>query len=74
MFNIINSAVLFRLWIRDEYEGFHGALATNPNDALISIHFALQAGVAHRRSTATSFCYVSLYKSVPLVCSMYRLY
>ena len=35
MFNIINSAALFRLWIRDEEEGFHGALATNPNDALI---------------------------------------
>ena len=35
MFNIINSATLFRLWIRDEEEGFHGALATNPKDALI---------------------------------------
>ena len=35
MFNIINFAVLFKLWIRDEEEGFHGALATNPKDALI---------------------------------------
>ena len=35
MFNIINSAALFRLWIRYEEEGFHGALATNPKDALI---------------------------------------
>ena len=39
MFNIINSAALFRLWIRDEEEGFHGALATNPNDALIIFIF-----------------------------------
>ena len=31
------------------------------------IHFALQAGVPHRRSTAMSFRYVSLYTSVPLV-------
>jgi hypothetical protein len=35
MFNIINSAALFRLWIRDEEAGFHGALATKPKDALI---------------------------------------
>ena len=35
MFNIINSAALFRLWMKDEEEGFHGALATNPKDALI---------------------------------------
>jgi hypothetical protein len=73
MFNIVNSTASFRLWIRDEYEGFHGALATNPKDALISIYFTLQAGVAHRRSTATSFCYVSMYRSVPLVCSICRL-
>ena len=37
------------------------------------IDFALQAGVPHRRSTTMSFRYVSLYRSVPLVCSMYRL-
>jgi hypothetical protein len=35
MINIINYAALFRLWIRDEKEGFYGALATNPKDALI---------------------------------------
>jgi hypothetical protein len=35
MFNIINSVALFRLWIRYEEEGFHGALATNLKDALI---------------------------------------
>ena len=35
MFNIINFAALFRLWIRDEEEGFHGALATIQKDALI---------------------------------------
>ena len=35
MFNIINSIALFRLCIRDEDEGFHGALATNSKDALI---------------------------------------
>jgi hypothetical protein len=35
MFNIINFATLFRLWIKDEEEGFHGALATDPKDALI---------------------------------------
>ena len=35
MFNIINSASLFWLWIRDEEEGFCGALATNLKDALI---------------------------------------
>jgi hypothetical protein len=35
MFNIINSVALFRLWIRDKEEGFHGALSTNPKDALI---------------------------------------
>ena len=35
MFNIINSVALFRLWIRDEEEGFHGALATYPKDELI---------------------------------------
>ena len=35
MFNIINSAALFKLWIRDEEEGFNGPLDTNPKDALI---------------------------------------
>ena len=35
MLNIINSAALFRLWIRDKYEGFHGAFSINPKDALI---------------------------------------
>jgi hypothetical protein len=35
MFNISNSAALFRLCIRDEEEGFHGALAINLKDALI---------------------------------------
>ena len=35
MFNIINFAALFRLWIRDEEEGFYGALATNMKDVLI---------------------------------------
>jgi hypothetical protein len=35
-----------------------------------SIHFALQAGVAHRRSTTTSFRYLSVYRSVPLGFSM----
>jgi hypothetical protein len=35
MFNIINSAVMFRLWIRDEEKGIYGAFATNPKDVLI---------------------------------------
>ena len=34
MFNI-KFAALFKLWIRDKEERFHGALATNPKDALI---------------------------------------
>jgi hypothetical protein len=58
MFNIFNSAALFRLWIKDEEEGFHGALATNPKDALLIFICAYQAGVAHGRSTTTSFRYM----------------
>jgi hypothetical protein len=72
MFNIINSAALFRLWIIDELEGVPWCIGYQSEGCTNYIHFALQ-GVPHRRSTTMLFCYVSLYRSVPLVCSMSRL-
>ena len=70
MFNIINSAAFVQVVVVSIVPwciGYQSEGYTN------YIHFVLQAGVPHRRSTATSFRYVSLYRLVPLICSMYRL-
>ena len=78
--NIINCVALcnwslsafeqFSCISQEEEEGFHGAWSTNSKDALIIFIFAQQAGVPHRRSTTVLFRYVSLQRSVPLVCNL----
>ena len=70
MFNIINSAAFVQVVVVSIVPwciGYQSEGYTN------YIHFALQVGVPHIRRITMSFRYVSLYRSVPLVCSMYRL-
>ena len=64
MFNIINFAALFRLWIRDEEEGFHGALATNSKVAQIIFILPCKQECHIEGAQLRLFHYVSLYRSV----------